>query len=146
MKTKAFKHGQLIGQDQKNFIETYYRVEENDKVFQFFKKSSLTMYLWIFYIFSFCTLSFHYNKFNILNIIIFCSGIVGFQIVFIFSNMAAHSLFFEYENHVPGNSRMPNSVIYYYAFYHYYYDVVNNWAPFLSFHNFDVAINIVVAH
>lgn len=146
---KRFVHRNLNNAERELFVGTYRDVEKNDLVFRFIRQSDKTMFVWFISILAFVTYSF-IKTIELYQIAYFLMvsalGIIALQIIFVATHMEAHSLFLEYEQHVPGNIRLPNWVVYYYAFYHHHHTMGDNWAPFLSYHNPQGARNVAAAH
>ena len=150
------KHRFLNDEEQKNFILKYREIEAKYPLFNLVRKSRFHMWLWFLYIVLFLIYSIVQNINNNIgvNIIVFVFGIIGLQIVFVASHIKAHAFFLEYENHIPSSTsiikstkdRIPDNVVYYYAFYHHHHTKSNNWAPLLSYYNYDGANNVAVAH
>lgn len=149
IETERFVHRNLNESERRLFIETYRNVERKDLVFRFISQSDKTMAIWFTLIVTFILGSFIISsqiKSWLTILLVFILGIIGLQIVFVATHMEAHSFFLEYDLHTPKNTLLPKWTVYYYAFYHHHHSRVDNWAPFLSYYNYDGMRNVAAAH
>lgn len=142
-----FKHKILTSYERQQFLELYKEKRNQNLLFRILCSSNLYFYTWVAGIFVFFCVNCN-NYFNniLLNTVSFIFGILSLQILFVVSHMSAHALFLEYENHVPKNKRMSNSIVYYFAFYHHHHTEHDNWAPEMSYYNNIGYWNIIAAH
>lgn len=153
------KHRNLTPNERDAFLQLYFEVENQYPIFKFMKKSVTTMYLWLLYVNIFMSyfiwrafsneLYFYCSGF-----VLFCSGLLGLQIIFVASHIKSHALFLEYDQHRPHNKKTScQRPVYFYAFYHHHHSATDDWAKFMSYHTTDQTLsyhsgsrNIITAH